>query len=104
MTDLPAERPGDGGGEPGDPFAELTGLFAKVDPEKPNQSFRLVVCKICGVPSGWAAIWVPGGNGAKALSDFKVGHTRATQGSGPFGSVGHNQWYEYDINRRLESR
>lgn len=103
MTDLPAERQGDGG-ERGDPFAELAALFAKVDPEKPNQSFRLVVCMVCGVHSGWAAIWEPGGKGVQALSAFKDGHRRSTQGSGPFGGVGHDAWHEYDINRRLDRR
>ncbi|MGW1261124.1 hypothetical protein ACWD7Y_04085 [Streptomyces drozdowiczii] len=103
MTDLPAERHEDNGSpSPSDPFAELAELYARVDPEKPNQSFRLIVCKICGVPSGWAALWEPGGAGIEALNTFQAGHRKATQGSGPFGGMGHNKWHVYDINRRLE--
>ncbi|MFC9505340.1 hypothetical protein [Streptomyces sp. NPDC057002] len=100
-NELPVGEAGEGRPRSSDPFADLTELFAKVDPEKPNQSFQQVVCRICGVPSGWAAIWEPGGNGAKALSDFREGHRKATQGSGPFGAVGHNKWHEFNINRSL---
>lgn len=100
MTDLPAERQEPGDSAADNPFAELNALYARVDPEMPYPSFRLLQCKTCGVSSGWADVWSPGGKGLDALNNFQAGHRNATQGSGPFGSVGHRNFHQFDVERR----